>query len=379
MNATIKSWYTTEFPDFVANRSNFDAGIPEHTPNSLSEFGTSFLMVTNTAELRDEPADDTHNVFHQLASHLGDRIVGQAGTIERMLVALLADGHVLLESPPGLAKTRIARLLAESIEGSFKRIQFTPDLLPSDLVGASIYHPAEARFEFQHGPLFANIILADEINRAPAKVQSALLEAMEERQITVGETSYPLASPFFVIATQNPIEHEGTWDLPKAQLDRFLMQITLDFPSIESEQNILDLAMTEAAEGLAAIAPAPSAEISRAQLHAARIGVSDVHVSDPIKRYIVRLIGATRDAPEPLPGVGEHIANPVSPRGTIMLARACQARAWLHDRDHVLPEDVIALAPNVLRHRIGLTYRAEADQIGVDTVIAAILDQIDVV
>lgn len=314
--------------------------------------------------------------FAGLRDRLRDSVVGQDDAAELVLVALLADGHVLLEGAPGLAKTRLARVLAHAIEGSFNRIQFTPDLLPSDLTGAPIYHPHEHRFEFQRGPLFANFILADEINRAPAKVQSALLEAMEERQVTVGDTSHPLEQPFFVIATQNPIEHEGTWDLPQAQLDRFFVHVAMDYPGITVEREILDLVMGEVLEEDGA---APADLVSKADVHAARRAVVRVHASELIKDFVVRLVAGTRGDPAPLDGVGEHLSHPVSPRGSIMLVRAAQARAWLAGRDHVLPEDVEALAPPVLRHRIGLNYRAEADGVPPDSIIGALLDQVRVV
>ena len=311
--------------------------------------------------------------FVALSAALKRQVIGQDDAVEHLLVALLAGGHVLLEGAPGLAKTRLARLVADAIEGDFKRIQFTPDLLPSDLVGSSIYVAAEHRFEFQRGPVFANFVLADEINRAPAKVQSALLEAMEERQVTSGEATYPLDWPFFVIATQNPVEHEGTWDLPQAQMDRFLMQINVDYPGPEDERAILDLAMAEAQDG----ATTTHDLISQADLKAAQADIAALYVSEVIRDYAVALISNTRT--DALPGVGEHLACPASPRGTIMLIRAAQARAWLHGRDHVLPDDVDALAKPVLRHRIMLTYRADADGVPRDSVIDALLKQTDVV
>lgn len=317
-----------------------------------------------------------NTLFIDLRAALDDLMIGQNEAVTSLLVGLLADGHVLLEGAPGLAKTRIARLLSESIEGDFNRIQFTPDLLPSDLTGSSIYDSREHRFDFQPGPIFGNFILADEINRAPAKVQSALLEAMEERQVTTGRESMKLDSPFFVIATQNPIEHEGTWDLPQAQQDRFLLHITVDYPDPGAERLIFDLVMNEAA---AAKTPSgPPANITKAQLAEARDEVLDVHISDPVRDYIVRLISATRGQPESLEGVDEHLSHPVSPRGSAALGRSAQARAWLSQRDHVLPEDVTAMAPNVLRHRMGMSYRAEADGVTSDDVIRNLLEQVSV-
>ncbi len=313
--------------------------------------------------------------FGELRERLQTGMVGQSRTVLNILVALLADGHVLLEGAPGLAKTRMARLMAESFEGVFHRIQFTPDLLPSDLTGSTIYDQREHRFDFQTGPLFGNFILADEINRAPAKVQSALLEAMEERQITAGKTSYPLEQPFCVIATQNPIEHEGTWELPQAQLDRFLLHLVINYPESSAEREILDLAMREAAEGWVA----PPHLITKGELGEARRSVLSVHVSEPVRDYVVRLVAGTRGDPEPIDGVGEHLSHPASPRGSISLVRAAQARAWLVGRDYVVPEDIGDLASDVLRHRVGLSYRAEAEGIEPGEIIDALLERIPVV
>lgn len=318
-------------------------------------------------------------VFSELRTRLAASVVGQSALVESLLIALLADGHVLLEGAPGLAKTRIAKTLANSFEGDFSRIQFTPDLLPSDLTGAAIYNPGEHRFDFQKGPLFGNFILADEINRAPAKVQSALLEAMEERQITAGDGTHKLADPFFVVATQNPIEHEGTWELPQAQLDRFLMHVVVDYPSPEVEREILELVMQETVD---AQSDAPVAElklISGAQLAEGRRAALEVHVSPLIKDFVVRLISGTRNDPEALPNVGEHLSHPISPRGSIGLVRVAQVRAWLEGRDHVIPEDVVTLAPEALRHRMGLTYRAEADGVTSGQIVEALLEGVDAV
>lgn len=318
--------------------------------------------------------------FVALRDRLQRLVIGQDRATEHLLIALLADGHVLLEGAPGLAKTRIARILSECLEGRSNRIQFTPDLLPADLTGAPIYHPQEHRFAFEKGPIFANYILADEINRAPAKVQSALLEAMEERQVTSADTTYPLEPPFFVMATQNPIEHEGTWDLPQAQLDRFLLHIRMGYPSAAREREILDLVMGETAQ---ALSPSPGTDaptkITKAELQNARRDIVGIHVSELIRDYVVRLVAGTRDDPLRLDGVGEHLSHPVSPRGSITLTRAAQARAWLDGRDHVLPEDIDALAPDTLRHRVGLNYRAEADGLDPETIIQALLAQVDVV
>ncbi len=328
------------------------------------------------AELKELKAQsDVRQRFVELTDGIRSRVVGQDAAVDFLTIALLANGHVLLEGAPGLAKTRLARLFSAAVDGDFKRIQFTPDLLPSDLIGAMLYLSGESRFEFQKGPIFANFLLADEINRAPAKVQSALLEAMEERQITSGDTSHQLAWPFFVVATQNPVEHDGTWDLPQAQLDRFLLLVTVDYPSMDSEMDILELAIQEAGEDVAA----PVAPISNTDLQIAQREVQEVYLSEAVRRYIIRLIAGTRDDPAPLPGVGEHLACPASPRGTIALARAAQASAWLDGRGHVLPEDVQRLALPVLGHRIMLTYRADADEVRPEAIIAALLDQVDVI
>lgn len=330
--------------------------------------------MTETTISMERSAASVHGKIVAMKTRISALVVGQSNAVDHLLIALLAEGHVLLEGAPGLAKTRLARLLANSIEGSFKRIQFTPDLLPSDLIGSMLYLAREGRFEFQRGPIFANFVLADEINRAPAKVQSALLEAMEERQVSSADSTYPLAWPFFVIATQNPIEHEGTWDLPQAQLDRFLMQITVGYPAQVDERAILDLSIEEA------IAQSPGAldQICQADLQAAQEAVRQIYLSEPVRDYIVRLIAATRGDPDPLPGVGEHLACPASPRGTIMLARAAQAAAWLEGRDHVVPEDVRKMALPVLGHRLMLTYRADADGVERHSIITALVDQVDV-
>ncbi|MEM7041283.1 MAG: MoxR family ATPase [Pseudomonadota bacterium] len=321
--------------------------------------------------------DVLRETFDGLASQLQDLVLGRSSLIERLLTALLADGHVLLEGPPGLAKTRAAYLLATSIDASFQRIQFTPDLLPADLTGTTVYDAHEHRFDFHAGPLFHNVILADEINRAPAKVQSALLEAMEERQITVGGETRSLGNPFFVIATQNPIEEEGTYELPTAQLDRFLMRVVIDYPDTDTERTILDLVQNEHRGGAGHLPPSDSiSKIATDDLHAARRDVLDVHLSDPVKDYIVRLVGASRGHAADLDQFTSQIAHAVSPRGTLALARLSQARAWLKRRDHVLPEDVQALAVDTLAHRLGLTYRAEAEGVVDRELVEALLDHV---
>ncbi|MGI9494132.1 MAG: AAA family ATPase [Geminicoccaceae bacterium] len=318
--------------------------------------------------------------FQRLTDELDALVLGRSTLIERLLTALLADGHVLLEGPPGLAKTRAAYLLATSVNASFQRIQFTPDLLPADLTGTTVYDAHEHRFDFHAGPLFHDVILADEINRAPAKVQAALLEAMEERQITVSGETRPLGDPFFVIATQNPIEEEGTYELPAAQLDRFVMRVLVDYPDTETERAILELVQKESREGGGHL-PSPDAitKVEKSDLRMARRDVLDVHLAEPVKDYIVRLVGATRGHGDGFEQLTQHIAHAVSPRGTLALVRLSQARAWLHRRDHVLPEDVQALAVDALAHRLGLTYRAEAEGAVDRELVEAFLGQVVVV
>jgi MoxR-like ATPase len=311
-----------------------------------------------------------------LKAAVSARIIGQQGLIERLLVAILADGHLLVEGAPGLAKTRAIKVLGEGIEGSFHRVQFTPDLLPADLTGTEIYRPQDASFKFQRGPLFHNLILADEINRAPAKVQSALLEAMAERQITVGSETYQLPEIFLVMATQNPLEQEGTYPLPEAQLDRFLMHVRVDFPSAAEEKLILALTRTEAR--LHANHQPALAVISQQSLMEARDAVLDIHLDDSLEDYIIEIVMATRSAErygEELAGWIEHGA---SPRATMALDRCARAYAWLNGRDYVVPEDIQLLAPDVLRHRIILSFAAEAEGMTADSCIATILARVAV-
>lgn len=315
--------------------------------------------------------------FRDLADQLEGLVLGRSSLIERLLTALLADGHVLLEGPPGLAKTRAAFLLATSIDATFQRIQFTPDLLPADLTGTTVYDAHEQRFDFHAGPLFHSVVLADEINRAPAKVQAALLEAMEERQITVAGETRSLGDLFFVIATQNPIEEEGTYELPAAQLDRFMMRVLVDYPDSMTEHRILDLVQAESRGGSGHLPPLDGmAKVDRDNLREARRAVLNVHLSQPVKDYVVRLVCASRGHDTSIAAVSDQIAHAVSPRGTLALARLSQARAWLRGRDHVLPEDVQTLAVDTLAHRIGLTYRAEADGVVDRELVEALLDHV---
>lgn len=297
--------------------------------------------------------------FSSLKKHLSQQIIGQHALVENLLIALLADGHLIVEGPPGLAKTRAVNALADGVEADFHRVQFTPDLLPADLTGTDIYRPEDGTFVFQPGPLFRNLVLADEINRAPAKVQSALLEAMAEGQITVGRNTYPLPDLFLVMATQNPIEQEGTYPLPEAQLDRFLMHIEIDYPDAASELEILKLNRGEAINH----EKAQLSEISQADIFSAREQVMQIHMAPAIETYIVDLIMATRQPEKYDDKLKQWLSYGASPRATIALDRCARARAWLQGRDFVGPEDVQAVFHNVLRHRILLTYQAEAEGI----------------
>lgn len=307
--------------------------------------------------------------FKALHEFLDRQVLGQPEFTRNLLLAVLADGHLLVEGPPGLAKTRAVQALAKGIEGDFHRVQFTPDLLPADLTGTDIYRPENGTFEFQQGPLFHNLILADEINRAPAKVQSALLEAMAERQITVGQRSYPLPPLFMVLATQNPLEQEGTYPLPEAQLDRFLMHLRLDYPDAETEQQILRLNRGEVIEGEEAM-PTP---LTQQQLFDARKQVMQIYLDDAVEHYLVQLIIATRQPANYDAELASWIAYGASPRATISLERCARASAWLDGRDFVTPDDINSVLHNCLRHRIIISYQAEADGITQDQVIDKIV------
>lgn len=297
--------------------------------------------------------------FQSLKQHIAHQVLGQETLVERLLIALLADGHLLIEGAPGLAKTRAIKVLSEGIEGDFHRVQFTPDLLPADLTGTDIFRPQDGSFQFQRGPLFHNLVLADEVNRAPAKVQSALLEAMAERQITVGSTTYPLPEIFLVMATQNPIEQEGTYPLPEAQLDRFLLHVKVGYPNPETEQLILQLARKEAMQQTSAIKPHIT-KLSKGDLLAARRDVLNIHMAENLERYLIEIIFATRNPVKYNAELGSWIQWGASPRATIALDRCARAHAWLAGRDYVGPEDIQTMAYDVLRHRLVLTYEAEA-------------------
>ena len=299
-------------------------------------------------------------------------IVGQSALIDRLLIGLLTDGHLLIEGVPGLAKTLAVRTLARTLRLDFGRVQFTPDLLPADLIGTQVYHPRTGEFTVKHGPIFGNVILADEINRAPAKVQSALLEAMEERQVTIGEESFPLPEPFLVLATQNPIEQEGTYQLPEAQLDRFLLKVVLAYPNAEEELEILDRS-----GGLrtgVAVEPALGPE----DLAELREAVDRTHVDVRIKQYIVAVTQATREPEKLDPGLKPLIQFGASPRGTIALLKAAKANALMNSRGFVVPQDVKDVAPDVLRHRVLISYEAEAEEMTPDDVVAKVLEQVPV-
>ena len=333
---------------------------------------------------------NTLQIFLRLQSNLNQVILGQERLIERLLIVLLADGHLLVEGAPGLAKTRAIKALGNRIEGDFQRIQFTPDLLPADVTGTDIYLPQEGSFKFQAGPVFHNLVLADEINRAPAKVQSALLEAMGERQVTVGGKTYMLPDLFLVMATQNPIEQEGTYPLPEAQLDRFLLHVFIDYPSVENELKIMRLVHNEAKNRNLpekennTVVSNDSAENNDVQkilakdIFKARSEVLEIYMAEEIERYLVEIIAATRTPERYSDDLARLITWGASPRGSLALDRCSRARAWLHERDFVTPEDIQDLAVDVLRHRIIESYEAESDGLTPDDVIIKILTKISV-
>lgn len=316
--------------------------------------------------------------FETLKKYIESKIIGQEKLVNRLLLALLADGHMLVEGAPGLAKTRAIQVLSNAVEGDFHRIQFTPDLLPADITGTEIFQPQDGSFQFQKGPLFHNLILADEINRAPAKVQSALLEAMAEHQITVSGTTHKLPEPFMVMATQNPIEQEGTYHLPEAQLDRFLMHVVVDYPDLKAEQEILRLNRAEALQHIQHKEEKQKALITVAEILAARQDVMQLYMEDNVEHYILQLVMASRKPEvygDELQGV---IAFGGSPRATLALDRCSRAHAWLAGKDFVGPDDVQAIAHCVLRHRILLTFEAEAQGYTSDKVIDKLLSLVAV-
>lgn len=305
---------------------------------------------------------------------LQGRIIGQENLIESLLIGLLADGHLLVEGAPGLAKTTAIKALADGLSADFKRIQFTPDLMPSDVTGSDIYRVEEHRFEFQPGPIFANLVLADEINRAPAKVQSALLEAMSERQVSASGNTYNLPSPFLVMATQNPVEHEGTYPLPEAQLDRFLMKVSLDYPSLENELKILRLARQEQSDHLPTITA-----IALADIMAAREAMLNIHVSEAVETYMVHLINATRQPQLYNEELSQYLLYGASPRATIALDRCARALAWLESSEFVTPEHVQKVAKRVIGHRLVLSLAAQAKNLSGDDLVDAVIKSVPVI
>ncbi|WKY60210.1 MoxR family ATPase [Vibrio sp. SNU_ST1] len=309
------------------------------------------------------------NNFEILQNFLESQIIGQQELVKQLMIALLADGHILVEGPPGLAKTRAVKSLADCVEGDFHRIQFTPDLLPADLTGTDIFRPETGEFTFQSGPIFNSLILADEINRAPAKVQAAMLEAMAEKQVTAGRKTYALPELFLVMATQNPIEQEGTYPLPEAQLDRFLLHLEVAYPDMESELEILRLNRGEA-QGNQPVQPEP---ISQQTIFEARQEVLNIHMADTIEQYIIRLVMATRQPKQYSDQLDQWLDMGVSPRATIALDRCARAHAWLAGRDYVTPQDVQAMAFPVLRHRLLRSYHAQAEGITANQVIAHLI------
>jgi len=329
------------------------------------------------------PQDQNHGITSEdivaasswvepLRSEISRVLVGQNVLVDRLLIALLTNGHVLLEGVPGLAKTLTVRTLASCLHARFQRIQFTPDLLPADVVGTMIYNPRDGSFSPRLGPVFANLVLADEINRAPAKVQSALLEAMQERQVTLGDTTYTLPNPFVVLATQNPIDQEGTYTLPEAQLDRFLLKVRVDYPTQAEERLVLDRMATSKPQ----LDVTPVIQIS--EIASSRALVNEIHMDDKVKDYIVSLINATRYPEGSLSHLKNLIRCGASPRGTINLALAAKANAFLQGRDYVIPNDVKSLATDILRHRILLSYEAEAEGVTTEDIIAQLLDKLPV-
>jgi MoxR-like ATPase len=307
-----------------------------------------------------------------LLAETGKVVVGQRYVVERVLIGLLTGGHVLLEGVPGLAKTLAVRTIADAIDCLFSRVQFTPDLLPADVVGTQVYDPRTQTFSARKGPVFANVVLADEVNRAPAKVQSALLEAMQERQVTLGDETFPLPDPFIVLATQNPIEQEGTYPLPEAQVDRFMIKVKVGYPTREEERAIMDRMAVPAP-------PRAKAVVTRADLAAARETIHRVHVDERVKDYIVDVVFATRDPrSHGLPELAGRVEWGASPRATLALALAARAHAFLRRRAYATPDDVKAVAYDVLRHRITLTYEAEAEELTPEKVVSAVLERVEV-
>jgi MoxR-like ATPase len=334
-------------------------------------------QLENETEMKSGVEHGAHEAFLSLSKVANELIIGQHRLMERLLIALLSNGHLLVEGAPGLAKTTAIKVIADRIEGDFHRIQFTPDLLPADLTGTEIYRPQEGTFEFQQGPIFHNLILADEVNRAPAKVQSALLEAMGEHQVTVGRVTYRLPKLFLVMATQNPIEQEGTYPLPEAQLDRFLMQVSIGYPDAASELKILNLARQQALDELGEL-PAAPVLVTQEQVFLAQKGVLAMYMAPALEEYIVQLVLASRDPGSWDKELSHLVSYGASPRATIGLDRCSRARAWLDQRDYVSPDDIHAMIHDVMRHRVLLSYEAEADGVTVDQLVDRLLDLVPV-
>ena len=315
-----------------------------------------------------------YQLLANLENWLGQQIVGQQDLIHKLMLALLADGHLLVEGAPGLAKTRAIKEMAEGIEGSFHRIQFTPDLLPGDITGTDIFRPQTGAFEFQQGPIFNNLVLADEINRAPAKVQSALLEAMAERQVSIGSQTYELPPLFLVMATQNPIEQEGTYPLPEAQLDRFLMHVRVSYPDADAEQAILKLARNEATGSHSK----PEGTVTQGDIFSARQAVLNIHMAAPVEEYIIQLIIGTREPGRYDSELADWLEFGASPRATIAIDRCARANAWISGRDYVSPDDVQAVAMDCLRHRLIVSFEAEAAGVSSDRIVERLLERVPV-
>jgi MoxR-like ATPase len=330
--------------------------------------------MTETAAIETPPLTKAQHELMRLREFIATRVIGQEHLVESMLIALLSDGHILVEGAPGLAKTRAINVLGMGIDADFHRVQFTPDLLPADLTGTEVYRPQDGSFRFEQGPLFHNLVLADEINRSPAKVQSALLEAMAERQITVGRQTYPLPELFMVMATQNPIEQEGTYPLPEAQLDRFLLYVRIGYPEAAHEREILKLVRSEARQVGGHTAPDPGfGTLPQTVLSEARREVLDLYMAEPLAEYLLQLVLATRDASAYSSDIPRWLQYGASPRATIALDRCSRARAWLRGRNYVTPDDIQALAPDILRHRLILSYEAEAEGVTADRVVDELL------
>ena len=342
-----------------------------HNKAPASGLKETYMNLTGIGEMNREVEKEAL-FLHDLLGEIRKVLVGQDALVERALVGLLADGHILLEGVPGLAKTLLVKTLAQAIDARFSRLQFTPDLLPADLIGTQIYNPRTAEFSVHKGPVFANLVLADEVNRAPAKVQSALLEAMQERQVTIAGTTYPLEDVFLVLATQNPIEQEGTYPLPEAQVDRFMLKVLVDYPARDEERMIVDRMTGQTI-------PPVSPVIDLDDIARAREVVRQIYVDEKVKEYVLDIVRETRHpSTDGLSELRSLVAFGASPRASIYLIQAARAHAFLRGRGYVTPEDVKQLAPDVLRHRVITTYEAEAEEVTTDSIVRRILDHVEV-